>query len=424
MSDLEEARRLLETGRIDEAERAFQRALDENPLNAAALDGLGLAALRAGDTERALELLGAAARAAPSDAAAHQHLGQAHELAADFAAAADAYAEALRLDSGLFAARLHLATSLERLRKADEAMVQYKRALDDAQRRGEWLDRASTPLALRPLVEHAVVAVRQSRHALFERLFAPLRAKYGADSLSRVERCVRILLNEETPQYPDPRQRPSFLFFPGLPTAPYLPRAALPWIDSLEAATSAVQAELDRLLPSAAGRERVLADDTHEAASLRGAEEPPSWTGYYFYRHGVRRDDNCAACPSTARILDALPLSRIREHGPEVLFSVFTAGTHLLPHRGVTNTRVVGHLPLIIPENCALSVGGEVHEWRRGRVVVFDDTFEHEAWNRSRTTRVVLIFDTWNPYLTQAERAALTDLVGAIGDFRSAVDRA
>ena len=71
-----------------------------------------------------------------------------------------------------------------------------------------------------------------------------------------------------------------------------------------------------------------------------------------------------------------------------------------------------------------LQVGGEIHEWRKGRVVVFDDTFEHEAWNRSDQTRVVLIFDIWNPYLTEVERAAMSDLVPAIGDFRQAVEAA
>jgi aspartate beta-hydroxylase len=107
-----------------------------------------------------------------------------------------------------------------------------------------------------------------------------------------------------------------------------------------------------------------------------------------------------------------------------VLYSVFTPGTHLLPHKGVTNTRLVGHLPLIIPDDCALSVGGEVHVWKPGKVVVFDDTYEHEAWNRSGQTRVVMIFDVWHPHLTEAERVAVTDLVGAIGDFRKAVETA
>jgi aspartate beta-hydroxylase len=65
-----------------------------------------------------------------------------------------------------------------------------------------------------------------------------------------------------------------------------------------------------------------------------------------------------------------------------------------------------------------------LHVWQEGRVVVFDDTYEHEAWNRSRQTRVVLIFDLWNPYLTEVERAALSDVVVAIGGLREAVESA
>jgi aspartate beta-hydroxylase len=149
----------------------------------------------------------------------------------------------------------------------------------------------------------------------------------------------------------------------------------------------------------------------------------PSWDGYYFYRHGERRNDNCSSCPQTSAMLDSISLCHVREHAPEAFFSVFAPGTHLLPHRGVTNTRVVGHLPLTVPDDCALRVGGEQHAWQEGRMVVFDDTYEHEAWNRSDRTRVVLIFDLWNPYLTEAERSAITDLVPAIGDLRKAIDK-
>jgi len=70
-----------------------------------------------------------------------------------------------------------------------------------------------------------------------------------------------------------------------------------------------------------------------------------------------------------------------------------------------------------VPSDCALRVAGQIHSWREGSCVTFDDTFEHEAWNRSPFTRVVLILDSWNPDLTEAERAAVTDLVEAIGDF-------
>jgi len=105
------------------------------------------------------------------------------------------------------------------------------------------------------------------------------------------------------------------------------------------------------------------------------------------------------------------------------LHSVFTPGTHLLPHRGVTNARAVSHLPLIVPSDCTLRVGGEERQWREGQTLVFDDTYEHEAWNRSRQVRVVLIADVWNPYLTELERAAINDVITAIGDLRTEVDK-
>jgi aspartate beta-hydroxylase len=86
----------------------------------------------------------------------------------------------------------------------------------------------------------------------------------------------------------------------------------------------------------------------------------------------------------------------------------------------VTNTRLVTHLPLIVPKDFALRVGGETHVWEEGRCVTFDDKFEHEAWTNSSETRVVLIVDSWNPDLSEAERAAVSDLVGELGDFNRA----
>ena len=64
--------------------------------------------------------------------------------------------------------------------------------------------------------------------------------------------------------------------------------------------------------------------------------------------------------------------------------------------------------------------GGERREWREGEAMAFDDTYEHEAWNRGSRTRVVLIIDVWNPHLTAAERDAVAVLVGAMGDFNKA----
>ena len=422
MNAAEQGHLLLKQGKAKEAEVAFRRVLEVDPDNLEALNVVALAALRDGDIDNALTLLKRAAAVDGGQALTHLHLGRAHAAAFEFEPAEAAYATALAREPKLHLARLHLAELHEKRGNTALAVMTYARALNDAQAEGRWLNAATTPAALQGAVVHAQQFVRERRLAGFAELMEPFVRQYGGGAMRRVEQAVRIHLNLEQPVFPDSRQKPNFLFFPGLPATPYLDKGLIPQIEDLEAATAEIRAELQALLPGAAGRERVFHTAELEQANLRGLEEPPSWNGYYFFRHGERRDDNCAACPATAAALDALPLSRVRGHAPEVLFSVFSPGTHLLPHRGVTNTRVVGHLPLLIPDDCALRVGGEDHHWREGEVVVFDDTYEHEAWNRSNRTRVVLIFDLWNPFLSQAERAVLAELVVAMGEFRAGLE--
>jgi aspartate beta-hydroxylase len=389
MLTLDEARRLLREGRNAEAERACEAVLERSPEDVEALNIAAVAAVRDGGADRAIPM----------------------------------FQRAIRLKPDFYLARLHYGALLERSGDGQGALMQFARALLDAQAHGKWVDSGTTPPGLRGIVRRAAQLVRARRRALLSEVVESLAARYGRESLGRVEKCLRIYLGDEAAKRPDPRQQPSFLYFPDIPASPYLERELFPWIARLETATGAIRDELSRLLPSAQGRERVFTTDELEREHLRGTDEAPSWNGYYFYRHGVRRAENCESWPATAAAIDRLPLSRVRDHGPEVLFSVFTPGTHLLPHRGVTNTRVVGHLPLIVPGDCALMVGGEVHAWKEGEVVVFDDTYEHEAWNRSRSTRVILIFDVWNPHLTETEQAAVADIVEAIGDFREAVER-
>lgn len=415
---------LLQQGRLEEAEQAACLTLQHHPRDVEALNVLGLVALRRGQLPSAEQLLESAVAIDPDHALTRHYLGRVHDAAGNVDKAIAAHGAALKLAPALFVVRLHYAAALERGGQSELAVIHYFRATKDARAQGRWVSAETTAPALRPMVEHAVRMVRQTARDRYASLLEPLRQRFGRDSLDRVEQCLRLYFKEATPVYPDPRQQPTFLYFPGLPAAAYLPRSLFPWIEQLEAQTDAIRQELLQLLPGEAGRERVFTNAAVERQNLRGLKSPPSWNGYYFYRHGERRDDNCAACPVTARALESLPLSHVREHGPEVLFSVFTAGTHLLPHRGVTNTRLVAHLPLLVPADCALNVGGEVHVWQEGRTVVFDDTYEHEAWNRSDRTRVVLIFDIWNPYLTEAERAAIELLVPAMGDFRKAAEAA
>lgn len=104
--------------------------------------------------------------------------------------------------------------------------------------------------------------------------------------------------------------------------------------------------------------------------------------------------------------------SGLHAHAP-----VLTSGSHILPHHGVTNTRVVTHLALVVPDDCALVVGGEPHTWQEGPVSPSTTLSSTRRTNRSADTRVVMLLDAWNPYLSEVERAAIAKLIGGIGDF-------
>ncbi len=422
-TQIEHASSLLRQGRLEDAERAFARVLERVPDHVEGLNVLGMAALKRGETARAVELLRQAA-ARVSDGVTQTNLGHALDASGDLNAALDAYQAALSVNAGNFVALLHKARLLERQGQSALALPVYFKAITMAQAQGRWMDAQTTPPGILPLVRAAMRFINDGRRDLFGSLLEPLRQAYGRDALRRVEHCLSCYLGDARAESPDPRQKPTFLHFPGLPASPYLSRDLFPWIQDMEARTAEIRHELEPLLLGGEGRERVFHSETLERANLRSDRAAPDWNGYYFYRYGELKAGNAARCPRTQAAIDAAPLARIREHAPEVLFSVFSPGTHLLPHCGVTNTRVVAHLPLIVPEGCALSVGGEIHAWKEGRIVVFDDTYPHEAWNRSDSTRVVLIVDIWNPYLTEVERLAVAELVGGIGDFRKASEAA
>ncbi|MGJ3629041.1 aspartyl/asparaginyl beta-hydroxylase domain-containing protein [Sphingomonas sp. MMS24-JH45] len=134
------------------------------------------------------------------------------------------------------------------------------------------------------------------------------------------------------------------------------------------------------------------------------------WSACFLWEYGERNDEVCARCPETDAMLEALPAHRVPGKAPNAFFSVLRPNAHIPPHTGVTNTRAIVHLPLVVPPGCGFRVGGETRLWREGEAFVFDDTIEHEAWNGSDDIRIVLIFDVWNPHLSIGERRQLEKL--------------
>ena len=423
--ELNRARAALMQQNGDIAEQSYRLALALAPDNAEALNFLGTRATRAGRNAEAIELLERANAADPRDPNIAFNRGLAYLAAESLAPAEAAFTQALEIAPQFFLARLYFARTVELLGREDEAVRHYFAAIRRAQTQGRWLDDATTAPMLREMVKYGMGFAQTRRKRLFEGVLDRLRERHGADALRRAYKALRMFLGEIPMISPDPRQKPKFLYYPDLPTTPYFARELFPWYATLEDNFAVIHGELLDVLNSERGIEPFLKfHSPDEVAGYLGGEAEANWNAFFFYRHGERYDDNCARCPKTAAILAALPtLQRIRDHAPEVCFSLLTPGAHILPHRGVTNTRLVTHFPLIVPQgDLGLRVGGETHVWQENRCITFDDTYEHEAWNRTEHTRVVMLLDVWNPHLSDPEREAVTALVETIGDFNGAAE--
>lgn len=111
------------------------------------------------------------------------------------------------------------------------------------------------------------------------------------------------------------------------------------------------------------------------------------WTTFAFFAFGIPIDLNCQLCPKTTAILKRIP------NLVNAAFSSLAPSTHITPHTGYPEGVLRCHLGLIVPENCGIRVGTHTRTWVEGKCLIFDDTFEHEAWNKSDHTRVVLLLD-------------------------------
>jgi aspartyl/asparaginyl beta-hydroxylase (cupin superfamily) len=218
-------------------------------------------------------------------------------------------------------------------------------------------------------------------------------------------------------------QQPSMLYYPYLAQRQFFERDEFPWAADLEGKTEAIRAELLALLHAdAAFRPYVESSPDRPARDFHGLNDNPSWTALYLWKHGTFVPEVADRCPATVKALESVPLSRIGARTPSVFFSRLEPGAHIPPHTGMLNSRLICHLPLIVPDGCWLRVGNETRSWEDGKLVIFDDSIEHEAKNPTGEIRIVLIFDIWRPELTEAERAAISAMFNAIDDFRAAPD--
>jgi hypothetical protein len=241
----------------------------------------------------------------------------------------------------------------------------------------------------------------EALNAMIEMAWAALTSALPESELRRVRGLLDIVRGADSASVQlDTYQRAVVpnLFFPGLRAQPWHDPATFPWIGPLEDAADAIREEFHALGSAAFvpySSSYVLEDSSGEMARPRG------WNSFYFVSNFAPIDEHLRQCPRTADALAGVPVAK------EALFSVLDPGARLPPHADEFNFITTCHLGVVIPAGCGLRVGAETRAWKEGRCLVFDTTYEHEAWNEGPSRRAVLLLDVWHPDLTPTEIAAL-----------------
>lgn len=215
-------------------------------------------------------------------------------------------------------------------------------------------------------------------------------------------------------------QEPTSFYFPGLPQIEYYEEADFPWLEPIKAAVPAIRSELEQVVAEDGAFRPYVEADPNRPTPTNKLLGDPSWSAFHLYRHGEPLQPNAGRCPATMAALAHAPLPFIRGRSPMALFSLLRPGAHIAAHNGLFNTRLICHVPIIVPSGCRLRVGNETREWEAGKALIFDDSIEHEAWNPTAETRVILLFEIWRPELDEADRAALTAMAEAITEYAGA----
>lgn len=362
-----------------------------------------------GDLAGAERLLEAVARAGTGGAPPWVKLASVRRALGNPDGAMAAIEEALQVDPLDFMALLSRARLHEARGERTGAARDYLRAL------AQIPPEEAVPAHLAAIVQHARAfgdayrdEVEGRWHAAIDTVadLSPAHRRRAARFTSNALHRTRVFHSE-----------PTHYHYPGLSEREFHDRIDFPWLAAVEAQTEAIRGEYLALLQQGRGKSQpyVQYEPGLPVRQWAALNHSLDWTAFHLARNGEIVRENADACPRTMAALMPADQPDIAGRSPNAMFSLLKPRTRIPPHTGVANTRLVCHLPLIVPENCWFRVGAERREWRVGEAFVFDDTIEHEAANDSDEPRVVLIFDVWHPQLTVPERQVVGRLMEAGG---------
>lgn len=409
---VEAASRAAAEGRWQEAEQAWGRVLKLDPRHPEALYSIGVHAFRGGRLDEALQAFQTLNAARPRDPVVLVSIARVFRERGDANAEQHAINAALTADPYFLPGLVAKAELLERTGHAKAAVAVYRNAMKVAPDEARW------PPALQSQLKHGKALVQRFGSELSE--FLGGRMGTRMDALAPVEaerwREAGAILSGRSQPYPSICNQ---LHVPRLPAIPFFERAQFEWVRALEERTEVITGEFRAAFDADQDEFRPYVEYAPGTPvnQWRELNHSRRWSSYFLWNNGAPVAPHIERCPQTARALGEAGLADIPGMCPNAMFSALAPRTHIPPHTGDTNARLVVHLPLIVPDGCSYRVGFEHRQWNVGEVLIFDDSIEHEARNDSDQLRVVLIFDIWNPLLSEGEREMVRVLTVATREF-------
>ncbi|QSR17989.1 aspartyl/asparaginyl beta-hydroxylase domain-containing protein [Novosphingobium sp. KA1] len=407
-----------QTGQVQEARSKLEEALQHQPGMPQALNLLGLIALDGKDFAAAREHFRGAAQSDPGEAALWMNLASAERGRDDSEGERAALRQAIAIDQRNLMAQIRMGQLQQRLDERQDAADTWGKVL------ALTAGLADIPPGLAEMLEQGKRFLQAHKADFAAYVEAGLADQLsGADETTR--RRFQACLDREFNRRTLFQNHCSGLRYPFLPADEFFDRKHFAWMSDLEAKTEAIRSEFLALMAGSGKdvRPYVQQEAGTPQNKWTALDQSLDWGAVFLWEYGKRNDAVCDACPQTAAALEAIPRPDIPGRTPSAFFSLLKPGSRIPPHTGVTNTRAIIHLPLIVPPGCGFRVGGETRSWREGAAFAFDDTIEHEAWNDSDHLRVVLIFDVWNPHLSLAEQMLLQQFYATADDSKTKSDR-
>ncbi len=406
---VQRGKQALEQGQLPEAIGCFRRALQLAPEHLQARLGLAQIAANTGNLDQARQLLEVAIAKHPTHPESRFRYALLLAASGELHAAVQALHEAHRLqpEQGMILIRKGL---LElQLQRQEDAAASFQHALAVQPALSAASNDTRLPTGMREQVATAQKTLRQHYVGMLEDALQLARERDGKDATQRLAQCFAILRGQVSKQWLHPQQRPEFLLMPQMPARAWYEAEEFAWAERVRAQFAMIADEYQALLGHHEQFEPYIhgTGDGGDAVTPQGTDFSTlagsrNWTAFHLDRAGAL-ETNRKRCPRTSALMDELPLARADGYMPEVFFSLLEPGAHIVPHYGQMNVRLTVHLAVQIPSDCAIRVGEQTRQWMPGELLIFDDSFEHEAWNRSDELRGVLIFEVWHPALNDAE---------------------